>query len=122
MLRLNPLSSIPPYAQLKEQIITARDCGDLPSNYRLPPVRHLARELGVAPGTVARAYKELERIGIVETRGRHGTYILPLREEPSPHLSPEEAATLFTQTARRAGLTVDQALTLAISVIKEKLG
>ena len=51
---------------------------------RLPTVRDLARQLGLAPGTVARSYRELERDGVVVTRGRAGTFVA---DEP-PHSEP----------------------------------
>jgi DNA-binding transcriptional regulator YhcF (GntR family) len=41
----------------------------------LPAVRQLAGDLGVAPGTIARAYRELEHDGWIEGRGRHGTVV-----------------------------------------------
>jgi DNA-binding transcriptional regulator YhcF (GntR family) len=44
---------------------------------RLPSVRDLAAELGIAPGTVARAYSELESRGVVETEGARGTRVAP---------------------------------------------
>jgi DNA-binding transcriptional MocR family regulator len=47
----------------------------LPPGTRLPPVRRLAGDLGLAPNTIARAYRELERDGYIETGGRHGTYV-----------------------------------------------
>lgn len=42
---------------------------------RLPTVRRLAADLGIAPGTVGRAFRELEVEGILESRGRHGTHV-----------------------------------------------
>lgn len=68
-------SSTPPYEQLRRQIAVAASSGALPPGTRLPSVRALAADLGIAPGTVARAYKELEAAGVVVTAGRRGTVI-----------------------------------------------
>jgi GntR family transcriptional regulator len=64
-------------AQTKEGVAT----GKLQPNDRLPTVRQLADELDIAPGTVARAYGELERLGVVVTEGKRGTRVAP-RERP----------------------------------------
>jgi DNA-binding transcriptional regulator YhcF (GntR family) len=65
----------PPYRQIREQIRVAITDGELAVGTRLPAVRALAEKLGVAPGTVARAYRELEVSGLLDTRGRHGTHV-----------------------------------------------
>lgn len=65
----------PPYAQVREQLKARVDAGDLPAGTRLPPVRTLATELGLAVNTVARAYRELEALGVIETRGRAGSVV-----------------------------------------------
>ena len=77
MLVVEPALPTPPFEQIKAQITAQRASGELPASHRLPPVRHLAAELGVAPNTVARAYRELEASGVIETRGRHGSFITP---------------------------------------------
>ena len=68
LLRVDGASPVPPFEQLRSQVVAAVDAGDLAPGERLPPVRRLAADLGVAAGTVARAYKELEADGVVETR------------------------------------------------------
>ena len=68
-------SVLPPYEQIRAQITTMAVSGVLPPGSRLPAIRQLAADLGLAAGTVARAYRELEAAGIAVTRGRHGTHI-----------------------------------------------
>ena len=74
-LELDPASTTPPYEQLRVQLLERMQRGALPAGSRLPTVRQLAVELDLAPGTVARAYKELEAAGAIETRGRNGTVV-----------------------------------------------
>ncbi|SLK01134.1 GntR family transcriptional regulator [Arthrobacter sp. P2b] len=68
-------SATPPYEQIRSQISSLVAIGDLAPGSRLPTVRSLAADLGVAVGTVARAYKELEAAGVVESRRRGGTIV-----------------------------------------------
>lgn len=65
----------PPFEQLKAQVVAQVAAGTLIAGTKLPTVRQLATDLGVAPNTVARAYRELEADGFLETRGRNGTVI-----------------------------------------------
>ncbi len=74
-VRLDPDSPVPPYEQIRAGIAGRAADGQLAAGTRLPPVRELAGQLGVAVNTVARAYRELERAGLVETRGRHGSFV-----------------------------------------------
>lgn len=75
LLTIDPGAAIPPFEQLRLQLLDQMQKGLLPAGARLPTVRQLASDLGVAPGTVARAYKELEAAGAIETRGRNGTVV-----------------------------------------------
>ncbi len=74
-------SSVPPYRQLVDQVLALVAAGGLPIGQRLPPVRQLAADLGLANGTVARAYRTLEVAGILQTRGRKGTFVARQQEE-----------------------------------------
>ena len=65
-------------AQVQEAVATGR----LTPGVRLPPVRRLADRLNIAPGTVARAYSELERRGVVVTDGARGTRVAERGREP----------------------------------------
>ena len=68
---------------------------------RLPTVRELAGWLGLAVNTVARTYRELESAGIVETRGRFGTFVA--RADPAD-AAMAAAADAYLETARALGL------------------
>ncbi|MFN2556982.1 MAG: GntR family transcriptional regulator [Nitriliruptorales bacterium] len=75
IVEINPASDLPPYEQLRRQVAALIAVGSLPTGTRLPPIRQLAADLDLAAGTVARAYRELERDALVQTRGRHGTVV-----------------------------------------------
>lgn len=68
-------SALPPYEQIRTQISTLISLGELAAGAKLPTVRALATDLGVATGTVARAYKELEAAGLISSRRRAGTVV-----------------------------------------------
>jgi DNA-binding transcriptional regulator YhcF (GntR family) len=102
---------VPPYAQLTEQIGTMIRSGVLAPGARLPAIRHLANDLGVAVNTVGRAYRELEQEGLVATRGRHGTTILePATSAPARRAEVATAAASYALEAKHRGLDLDQAL------------
>ena len=68
-------SATPPYEQIRAQIAALITLGTLVPGTRLPTVRRLAADLGIAAGTVARAYRELEQSGLIDTRRRNGTVV-----------------------------------------------
>ncbi|MCY4435621.1 MAG: GntR family transcriptional regulator [bacterium] len=103
---------MPPYEQLRAQLRLMVSSGQLKPRERLSPIRSLAGELGLAPGTVARAYRELEWEGIVEGRGRAGTFVV---NEPPVAFSVVErqladAAEVFAAEADRLGAGQQAAL------------
>ncbi len=112
IIRLDPDSAVPPYAQVREQIGTMIRSGVLVEGARLPAIRHLANDLGVAVNTVGRAYRELELDGLVAPQGRHGTVV----RSPAAMRAPERravvasAATAFAIEARHRGMSLDEAL------------
>lgn len=91
----------PLFDQLRNQIIEAIRVGTLLPGARLPTVRELAGHLGLAVNTVARAYRELEAAGVVETRGRFGTFVA--RVDPSD-TAMAAAARVYLDVARALGL------------------
>ena len=73
--KINTQLDVPIYRQLVDSIQTAVKKGDLPAGHQLPTVQELTRILGIARGTVKRAYDELERIGLVEKVQGRGTFV-----------------------------------------------
>lgn len=74
-LSVNPADPTPPYEQLRRQLLDLVDTGALRSGDRLPPLRQLAGDLGLAVGTVARTYRELESAGVLVSRRGGGTRV-----------------------------------------------
>lgn len=77
-VRVDTTSPVPPYEQIRAQLATLITTGRLPEGERLPTVRQLAADLGLAAGTVARAYRELEAASLILTRRGAGTRVAPL--------------------------------------------
>ena len=75
-LDVNPHSGAPIYVQLVEEVKHALEVGTLRTGDRLPTVRGLASELTVAPNTVVKAYNELQRMGLIESRPGVGTVVV----------------------------------------------
>ena len=92
----------PPYEQLRRQLADLISAGVLGPGERLPPLRQLAADLGLAVGTVARTYRELEQAGLVVSRRGAGT-----RVERAPARRSERQAA--QQLAERAAALVSHA-------------
>jgi DNA-binding transcriptional regulator YhcF (GntR family) len=104
-------SSVPPFEQVRVQVISAVRSGSLAAGSKLPTVRTLAAELGLAANTVARAYRELESDGVIETRGRLGSFIAVSGD--ATHQQAQAAAIAFADRIRQLDLSADEALGLA---------
>jgi DNA-binding transcriptional regulator YhcF (GntR family) len=106
---IDPASTVAPFEQLRAQVAARVASGDLPAGTRLPTVRQLAADLGLAVNTVARAYRELESDGVVATQGRRGTIVSSavLESGATPQL-----AESYVRSARQHGLTLAEALAL----------
>ena len=118
-------SAIPPYEQIRSQISSLIALGALAPGTRLPTVRSLAADLGIATGTVARAYKELEAAGLVDSRRRGGTVVTaPAAGTPGargtvPVPAAVQAAVDHYIAAGRAARLSDEVL---LDVLRGKLG
>lgn len=106
-LTIDPTAGEPLFDQIRSQVIDGVRAGTLAPGTRLPTVRDLAGELGLAVNTVARAYRELETAGIVETRRRLGTFIA--RTDPTDAVMAAAAAG-YADAVRAVGLGRAEAL------------
>ena len=106
LVAVDTASAEPPYEQVRRQIAEAVAAGRLVAGTRLPPVRHLAGDLGLAANTVARAYRELEQAGLVETRGRGGTVVTGAGDERRE--AARAAASVYVAQTRRLGLLPEE--------------
>ncbi|GGO44681.1 GntR family transcriptional regulator [Streptomyces daqingensis] len=107
-IAIDPEASDAPYEQLRSQISDQARGGKLPTGYKLPTVRGLAEELGLAANTVAKAYRALESDGVIETRGRHGTFVAAAGDAAAREAA--EAAESYVRRVRRLGLDRGAAL------------
>jgi DNA-binding transcriptional regulator YhcF (GntR family) len=102
-------SATPLFEQLRRHVADLVAEGTLEAGRRLPPVRSLASELGLAPHTIARAYRELEEAKVVVTRGRAGTVVAP-RDAREEELT--TAAAAFAAAASARGCSLEEAVRL----------
>ena len=107
---LDLLAATPPYEQVRSQLAGHIRAGALRPGDKLPVVRALAADLGVATNTIARAYRELEAGGLVTTRRRVGTIVQAVPVPAGPEL--QQQAVLFVRAARAAGLADEEVVDL----------
>jgi DNA-binding transcriptional regulator YhcF (GntR family) len=93
----------PPYEQLRRQLADLIGGGSLPAGERLPPLRQLAGDLGLAVGTVARTYRELEAAGLIVSRRGGGTRVADPPSGPARSEAVRDAAEAYVRQARRLG-------------------
>jgi DNA-binding transcriptional regulator YhcF (GntR family) len=110
MLTVDPRSAVPPFEQLRVQLLEQVQSGELAFGAKLPTVRRLAEDLGLAPGTVARTYRELEQNGIIQTRGRNGTFVAWSRDEAERLV--QDAARAYADRIRSLGFDSDRAVAI----------
>ena len=110
-LTVDPDDPTPPYEQLRRQLAELVGAGALVPGDRLPPLRQLAGDLGLAVGTVARTYRELEAAGVLESRRGGGTRVAA-SARPAPaedrRRQLRDLAEGFWGRARTLGFTDEQ--------------
>jgi DNA-binding transcriptional regulator YhcF (GntR family) len=115
VITVDAASPVPPFEQVRAQLATQIADGVLVAGTRLPSVRQLAGDLGLAVNTVARSYRELETAGLVETRGRGGTVVTTGGDLARERLL--TAAQRYATLAREIGLSADEALRLVVTAL-----
>src|ERR1700733_9229394 len=104
--RIDGRSVAPPYLQIVQQVRQALRMGLLDVGDRLPPVREVVSATAINPNTVLKAYRDLEREGLVEARAGHGTFVRsrPPGPPPGTHTRMGRSLARWVREAREAGL------------------
>lgn len=121
IVTVDTTSGVPPYEQVREQVARMIGAGVLPRGGRLPTISQLANDLQLAPGTVARAYKELEREGLVVSKRRTGTIVAARPERlPAREIRQELDAAIerFVLQVRQLGAEPEEALARAQALLE----
>lgn len=110
-------SPVPAYEQVRSQLAAYIDAAILSPGDRLPSIRQLANDLGLATNTVQRAYRELESEGAIRARGRHGTVVLarPATAGNPGAVTPamKRAADRLAREAQTSGCSLDDVVRAA---------
>jgi DNA-binding transcriptional regulator YhcF (GntR family) len=110
MITIDATSFVPAYEQVRSQLAEQIASRELHAGTRLPTVRQLARDLGLAVNTVARSYKDLEAAGLVATRGRGGTVVTSAGDHALARL--QESAQHLADLSRSLGFGEDDVIGL----------
>ncbi|PXY19838.1 GntR family transcriptional regulator [Prauserella sp. PE36] len=116
IVNVDSTSKVPPYEQVRSELAKQINDGTLPVGTKLPTVRQLATDLGIAPNTIARSYRELEEAGLIETRGRAGSFVGTSGDQSRRRA--RDAATRYAQTVRKLGLGTEEALAIVTAALK----
>ena len=103
--RVDGRSGVPPYLQIVRQVRQALRMGILDVGDQLPSVREVVAAVAVNPNTVLKAYRDLEREGLVEARAGQGTFVraLPPGPPPGTHSRLGRSLARWVREAREAG-------------------
>jgi GntR family transcriptional regulator len=104
--RVDGRSGVPPYLQIVRQVRQALRMGVLAVGDQLPTVREVVAAVAVNPNTVLKAYRDLEREGLIEARAGQGTFVLarPAGPPPGTHSRLGRSLARWVHEARSAGL------------------
>ncbi|MEV6874184.1 GntR family transcriptional regulator [Amycolatopsis sp. NPDC051128] len=110
-------SPVPPYEQVRAGLAARITDRTLAVGTKLPTVRQLAADLGIAPNTVARAYRELEEAGLIETRGRAGSFVGASGDQSRRRA--QQAAAEYAALTHKLGLDAAEALAIVHAALDE---
>ncbi|MCO1654017.1 GntR family transcriptional regulator [Pseudonocardia humida] len=116
MLVVDPASPVPPFEQLRGQLARQIQDRTLAVGARLPTIRRLAADLGLAVNTVGRAYRELEEAGLIETRGAAGSFVSAAGEEGRERA--RRAAAEYAAVISSTGIDAQE----AVRIVQAALG
>ncbi|MFC1415157.1 GntR family transcriptional regulator [Streptacidiphilus cavernicola] len=120
LITLDPDSTVPPFEQVRAQIAELARTGAAPVGTKLPTVRGLAEELGLAANTVAKAYRELEAAGVVRTRGRLGTVVASSGD--ASRAAAAQAAATYAARVHGLGIPAAEARAVAEAALRSAYG
>lgn len=115
-------SGVSPYQQLVRQVRHALRLGLLREGDQLPTVKEVVARLAINPNTVLKAYRDLEREGLVRARPGMGTFVvgqLP-RTDPAALAKFRRSMTTWLRSAREAGLTADEIEAIYRTVVRDE--
>lgn len=116
VVSVDPSAKTPPYEQVRGELARKINDGTLAVGTKLPTVRGLAAEVGIAANTIARAYRELEEAGLLETKGRSGTFVSSSGDASKQRA--REAAEEYAATTRALGLAPADALAIVKAALQ----
>jgi GntR family transcriptional regulator len=121
--RIDTRSGIPPYLQIVQQVRHALRLGMIDPGDQLPTIKQVVADVAINPNTVLKAYRELEREGLVEGRAGVGTFVLKRPAGPPPPLLGQLRRSLdrWLRTAFDAGLDHESIASLFESELRDAL-
>ncbi len=123
--RVSSRSVVPPYLQIVQQVRQALRMGVLDVGDRLPAVREVVAATAINPNTVLKAYRDLEREGLIEARTGHGTFVRSRLAGPPPgtHARLGRSLAGWVREARQAGLddeSIEELLRVTLRAAEEE--
>jgi GntR family transcriptional regulator len=121
--RIDTRSGIPPYLQIAQQVRHALRLGMVDPGDQLPTIKQVVADVAINPNTVLKAYRELEREGLVEGRAGVGTFVLKRPDGPPPRMQARLRRSLdrWLRSAFDAGLDHESIASLFESGLRDAL-